>query len=351
MEQPEGSLADLLNELQLLVNESEAYQPPGKIKEALAEVGNRLEQLWRRVVVPGRRYPVALAGLTNVGKSTLVNAIVGAEVAPRYNGPCTSVAVEFYKGNRYTVAVRTGQVIAARYPCESSEKVRDRLQMFASEQGGGVRTATKYIQVELPIFPDGLLLADTPGFGAVEDSSSPGGHEEALKSYLTQEVAQAFWVVRAEAGIGQREFSFYEKFLFEKCNDVIVTGCEGWDATDRLRFQQRFEGALRQPLLRFHFVSGMQGCEGRKLGDLQLLQQSGVPTLLTEMSKQANPQARLKAIEEDLVSLANQFGQWWRQMTFGQSHAGNRLWRPDSLDRWRRANCAPELKAIVNSML
>ena len=41
------------------------------------------------------RYVLSMVGLTNVGKSTLAQALLGHPVAPRRNGPATSVPVEY----------------------------------------------------------------------------------------------------------------------------------------------------------------------------------------------------------------------------------------------------------------
>lgn len=110
---------------------------------------------------------------------------------------------------------------------------------MASIRGGGATPFAKYIQVTSPTLPPGMVLADTPGFGAAEDSGEPGSHENALKAYLVDQVSQVFWVVLAEQFIGRREVGFYEKFLMEKCNDIVVTGSEDLNTNDKARFRQR----------------------------------------------------------------------------------------------------------------
>ena len=40
-------------------------------------------------------FVICLVGLTNVGKSTLLEALLGVPVAPRKNGPATAVRVDY----------------------------------------------------------------------------------------------------------------------------------------------------------------------------------------------------------------------------------------------------------------
>ncbi len=348
----EATLKQLIDEFTMLLEESSAYQGIPEARETLAEARDLALQFRRRLIPVGGRYVVALAGLTNVGKSTLLNALLSEEIAPRFNGPCTSVAVEFAYGPGYSVTVRTGSILSATYSCESVQQLNKQLESLASAQGDELNTAAKYIQVTTPHIPEGMVLADTPGFGAVEDSGETGSHEESLKQYLTHQVSQVFWVVLAEQGIGRREVGFYDKFLMQKCNDIVVTGSEDWDAKERARFRQRFFGTLRQPLLRFHFASGLIGCRAHQLGDAKMLESSGIKALGAELQKQANGTTRMQDVAESTLNLAKGVAQWQLEYSANQSRfKPGDLWRPDSWIRWRGIGPPTVLKSQLDKIL
>jgi GTP-binding protein EngB required for normal cell division len=352
MARSEKLLRVLIDELAILFEESLAYEGIAEARAVLAEARDLTLQFRRRLIPVGGRYVIAFAGMTNVGKSTLMNALLGAEIAPRLNGPCTSVAVEFEHGPQYSVTVRTGSVLSQRYPCNSVEHLNKYLESLASTQGEGANPFARYIQVTSPKIPAGMVLADTPGFGAVEASGEIGSHEEALKNYLAHQASQVFWIVLAEQGIGRREAGFYEKFLMEKCNDIVVTGSEGWDVGERARFRQRFFGTLRQPLLRFHFASGKDGCEAREKGSEAMLEASGVKALESELKKQANGTTRMSDVEDGALNLAKALAEW--QKEFSEDHprfARGDLWRPDSWARWQSVAPNLPLKVQLDSAL
>lgn len=106
-----AKIENILDELLLLVSESEVYHDVSadKVHQAFhgifADVRHMLAEIRRRIIAASKRYVVAVVGLTNVGKSTLLNALFGQDLAPRRNGPCTAAPIEFIYGNEYQVTV------------------------------------------------------------------------------------------------------------------------------------------------------------------------------------------------------------------------------------------------------
>ena len=90
-------LEQLIAESLMFVQESETFCK-APFRDVLRQVRGHLARIHRRVKRARERYVVAIVGLSNVGKSTLINALLGQELAPRRNGPCTSCPVEFAAG-------------------------------------------------------------------------------------------------------------------------------------------------------------------------------------------------------------------------------------------------------------
>jgi GTP-binding protein EngB required for normal cell division len=336
-----ASSADLLlvvNELQILLHESAVYhQDLPDVERVYRESVHALRSFSRRLSKAADRYVVAVVGLTNVGKSTFLNALLGMDLAPRRNGPCTSSAIEFHHGQTLRVTARSRRSIRRhQWNCANVAEVHKRLASIVDDAGELATSDIHSVKVEAPItaLRHGLIIADTPGFGAAQLGGKEGTHEGALKSYLQDDVSQVLWVVLAEQGIGKTEKSFHDSFFADVCDDVIVTGCEGWDPDDQLRFKRRFGEEFSKPLLRFHFISGLQGLVARNCGDEVGLESSGIKALEARITELANSDGRVAAIENALRDFAVDLREW---ISAFRSHRHEKLaewWRPDSWSRW-----------------
>jgi hypothetical protein len=201
----------------------------------------------------------------------------------------------------------------------------------------------------LKLLKNGLTIADTPGFGAAQLEGAEGSHEKALKDYLEKNVAQAFWIVLAEQGIGKREKDFYDKVFGSFCSDVIVTGCDDYTPKDKERFRKRFLGFF-DSMPMFHFVSGKLGITARTAdGDEELLQLSGIPQLEQRI---ATLNGRLTSAEECIKNTAKDLRNWLEHYhNSSQERHLPTFWRSDSWDRWNinvTTELEKELTAILN---
>lgn len=327
----------LVDELLMLIHETAEYQAHPAARAVLGEARRVVLNIRRRLHGGQHRYVVALVGLTNVGKSTLTNALLGEDLAPRRNGPCTAAPIEFMHGPepRLTVLYHE-QLHRPSWNCPRVEDIHRRLQELATDGGSdaGITIRKILVQVPHPLLASGIVIADTPGFGAAQAGVAAGSHEEALRGYLHAEVAQVFWVVLAEQGIGRREQQFHRQFLAEVCDDVLVTGSEDWDERDRARFRQRFAHELGQRLPRFHFVSGLQGLRARRAGDPAGLERAGVTALESRLAELADPAGRQAAQIANLLQLAGDLADWRREFRDERQRPPRRFWRPDSWTRW-----------------
>jgi septin family protein len=220
---PADNLQTLLDQLLLLVTDTERFhavqdhrgrqdQTSLALSAVLAEFRSTVNAIRNRVVAASQRFVVAFVGAGNVGKSTLLNRLFDADLAPRRNGPCTACPVEFHFGETYTVSVEFFQSLRRPvFHCECSEDVHRRLTDLVDSDGSQSSESIRRVWVTVPLAllrDNGLVIADTPGFGAAQTDGAGGSHEQALRRYLEKNVAQVFWVVLAEQGITKREIEF-----------------------------------------------------------------------------------------------------------------------------------------------
>jgi hypothetical protein len=323
----------VIEDLLRLVDATEAFHRNAEIKRTLQEARSILVNLHKRLSKP--RYVLAMVGLSNVGKSTLLNALLGHDLAPRRNGPCTSAPIEFHHGQKLrVVARRRGAFQQPPWECSSAEDVHRVLSEQNDDDGavGGQGIGRFEVYADLPLLEQGLVISDTPGFGAGQFGASAGSHEAALKSYLEQEVSQVLWVIRAEQGITAREMQFHDEWIASICDEILVTGCEGWGERDRERFRRRFSEAFKKRLApTFHFVSGLEGLAARKANDSARLEQSGICALEAFIR---TPCDRLAAIDAKLQNFANDLGCWWRELRDSHGQPTELWWHPPTWAWW-----------------
>jgi GTP-binding protein EngB required for normal cell division len=283
------------------------------------------------------RYVVAIVGLSNVGKSTLINALLGQELAPRRNGPCTSSPVEFAAGtNRRISAYLPEDFRPHVQTAASNEELRQVLNEHVDRPVADPSRQCTRVVVELDheLLSHGLVLADTPGFGAAQLGEHTDSHEQAVLAYLQESVSQVFWVVLGEQGIGQREREFYDRFLRDLCDDIIVTRADDWDDRDRQRFRRRYHPVLAHPAPAFHFVG--QATE------------SLVEPVAERIRALQSMAGRLAASRTAFLDLAEQLADWLREhRVHARSHV-DLPWRPDS---WTRLGRAPACAGLRDHIL
>jgi GTP-binding protein EngB required for normal cell division len=350
----QSALYRAVDEFYLLLAESAEFQTHGEVRRILEIAARTLQSIRTRLQRSRKRYVVAVVGLTNVGKSTLLNALLGEDLAPRRNGPCTSAPVEFLFGPTLSLTVhyrdRLERLVTKPASLEELHAALTRLADEGQPQRGSTVNRVA-IELPCPLLAGDLVIADTPGFGAAQLGDSAGAHELAVKEYLQKEVSQVFWVVLADQGIGQREISFHNEWFSQICDDLLVTGSEDWSQEDRVRYRRRFSSRFSERAPRFHFVSGLQGVQARQSQDTQQLEAAGIPLLQQRIRELSSLEGRRAELQLRLDQLAEDVRSWLSEF---EDERGRRLtvwWRPDSWDRFRDAARTDSLTRSIAAKL
>ena len=223
-----------------------------------------------RLELRASAYMVAIAGPQRVGKSTLLNALLGMDISPVADYPTTAVPLLFEAGEQQsaTVLMESG----TRTVVQASS---DALRPFAAQQendanGKGVRL----VQVTLPneMLARGVTLVDTPGL----HDASPSVRE-VTKSALENADA-VLYVLDASLGakfkIGQPEVEDLTALQRSKERVlVLLNQADALDDTRRAPLCEYLEKQLKKyglwdalpvkPL----FVSGRDAWDARRKGE------------------------------------------------------------------------------------
>jgi hypothetical protein len=131
---------------------------------ANGEAGDQLGRLASRLDEP---LTVAIAGKVKAGKSTLLNALVGEELAPTDAGECTRVITWYQNGPTYRVTVDSNDGTTRQVPFRREDGA------IEIDLGGQPVDEIRRMVVEWPSSRlAGLTLIDTPGLDSVSTATS-----------------------------------------------------------------------------------------------------------------------------------------------------------------------------------
>lgn len=174
---------------------------------------------------------VVLIGLTNVGKSTLIEALLGVPVAPKRNGPATAVRVEYVHGTTWELEVfyhrATDRPVRRGFaqPDDLAREIARHVLDVSVEEAAKIAKAV--VQGPFPSLPSTLKLTDTPGIGAARTSDAEIPLT-LIDPDLLKKAGRCYLCVAAGAGW---EVSPEEALLFAQisalCTNVLVTKWEG----------------------------------------------------------------------------------------------------------------------------
>ena len=280
-----------------------------KTAAALRQAQGKLRDLLNRRENP-QPPKVAFVGLTNAGKSTLLSALFGAKVAPTSNRPWSSVPVEYRYGDEFAVLAEFADTVDSS--AEKFDSSDGMLDFIARNATAGGMADSRFLSAEMPapILKDGLVIADTPGFGAAE---AAGGmqHGDRLADYLP-EADHVFWVIKSLQGVTRVEKDFYDEFLAERCRDIVVNCFDDFGEDERNEFVRINEKALGVRFV-WHFVDAKSALRGRMRGDEGLVSLSGLTALEDVLRALVPTVAQRMRAEAELVRLFEDIARYRRR--------------------------------------
>ncbi|MBB3181205.1 dynamin family protein [Variovorax sp. Sphag1AA] len=226
-----------------------------------------------------RRFNLAVVGEFKRGKSTLVNALLGAEVLPMGVLPLTSVVTLLGHSNEPGIEVEfeSGEVRQAG--------IED-LASYVTEEGNpGNAKNVRQVTVGYPAawLSEGIRLVDTPGLGSVHRHNT-----EATRRFLPEADAVIF-VASVDQPLGKAELDFIvdirrnEGRLFYVLNKIDHLSER--ELSESVSFVRSVLcDALGAPATVFP-VSARLALRGATEGDESAVQRSGLPTFTSELRR------------------------------------------------------------------
>ena len=145
--------------------------------------------------LPKEEFYLAILGLFKRGKSTLINAMLGAPILPTGVIPVTSVITRIRYGNTLTSIITFSDNSEKKVPVEA-------LREYVTETGNpnntkNVSIADVYVPAQ--ILKDGLILIDTPGVGSTYTIGTQ------VTFQFLDRVDFAVFVLAVDPPVGQQE--------------------------------------------------------------------------------------------------------------------------------------------------
>ena len=121
----------LCNALIALMDKSAVLDSNSDSKKILNSVADEIRYL-RKTITKGHT-DLSFVGKSNVGKSTIINALLGEKVAPSKNKPYTSAIVEYRFSEQYSLIIKNpGEELIFLQEYDANESLVDAVKRNAT---------------------------------------------------------------------------------------------------------------------------------------------------------------------------------------------------------------------------
>lgn len=296
-ERPEG-LSGILDRVEPTLES--AVGPASPLVARLRALRARLEH---------ERFQLAVLGQFKRGKSTFINALLGAAVLPTGVVPLTAVATFIAWGPSPRVVVRfKGEAPSQEFATQVTDEIRALLFRFVAEEGNPEnRLGVDRVDLFYPanILGDGTTIIDTPGVGSTLQHNT----EAALQ--VLPECDAAFFVISADPPITEVEIDYLRRLKSKTRQIFFILNKADYLHSDEQRTVSQFlqkvltEKSLIESGERIFCISARDGLAAKQSGDKRKLEASGigvledhlVRTLATEKARWLEDAVRQKATD------------------------------------------------------
>ncbi len=260
----------------------------GRIEPALeAAIGSESPLLTRLRVLRRRqeheRLQLAVLGQFKRGKSTFINALLGADVLPTGVIPLTAVATFIAWGRQPLVVVHfRDEAPSEEFAVHTADEIRNTLFRFVAEEANPKnRLGVKRVDLFYPadILADGTVIIDTPGVGSTLRHNT----QAALK--VLPESDAALFVVSADPPITEIELEYLRRLKSKTTRVFFILNKADYLQPNEQRsvvgFLQKVlsEKSLIDADGRIFCISARDGLDAKRSGNNQALETSGIAGL------------------------------------------------------------------------
>jgi predicted GTPase len=247
--------------------------------EELAELARRLDEPLR----------VAIAGKVKAGKSTLLNALVGEELAPTDAGECTKIVTWYVDGIAYRVTLHSRDGATARQVPFSRENGAMEVHL-----GTTVADDVDHLVIEWPSSSlKTMTLIDTPGIASLSTGVSARTHE--FLSSTDDHVTPADAVLYLMRHLHSSDVNFLETFhdqefsqptpvnavaVLSRADEIGVGRLDAMASAERIAARYRTDPKIRRLCQTVVPVAGLLAQSGSTLREAEyraLEQLAGAP--------------------------------------------------------------------------
>lgn len=281
---------------------------------------------------------VALAGKVKAGKSTLLNALVGEELAPTDAGECTRIVTWYRHGLTYRVLLHPHEGPPVPVPFQRDAGALE------VDLGGRDATGIDHLDVEWPAprLAD-LTLVDTPGLGSIATEIS-----DRAVAFLTpddERVTPADAVVYLMRHLHTDDLRFLESFhdhelaqplpvnaigVLSRADEVAVGRLDAMESAGRIADRYRRDPKVRRLVQTVVPVAGLLAETGATLREAEFqalrrladLDPTTTDALLLSADRFVSPETVVSLTDMERAHLLDRFGLFGVRLALHRLRAG-----------------------------
>ncbi len=299
---PVGAFIHLVEETASAMKLRRSYNADlvGDLERFLRE---RLMPIFRREEQSGTNpYVLSLVGLTNVGKSTLMEALLKFPVAPRKMGPATAIPVEYAYNENWQMCVLSRSFGTDVTNFNNAKSLGMELKKKVVEVDAKSAADIDWVTVSGPMgmLKDGLVMADTPGFGAAQTVDDDSSHQKMLEKFIFKRIHRVYFCVAAGEtwAVQECERDFYKK-ISDCCGHVVVNKWKGSDQ-EAIEYEQRYRPVF--PSAEFIFVNAKKAIQGQSENSPESISKSNLDRLHAVIDTYSTPDKRRAMCDPELAA-------------------------------------------------